>query len=59
MSETTIFIVGVIVFAITVYGTVMAGGLALTRAEIEQNPHREKGFAEEDLEKRFPFRGKY
>ena len=31
MSETAIFVVGVIVFAITVYGAVIAGGLALTR----------------------------
>jgi hypothetical protein len=59
VSETTIFIIGVIVFAITVYGTVMAGGVALTRAEIEQNPDREDGFADEDLEKPFAFRGKY
>jgi hypothetical protein len=58
MSETTIFIVGVIVFAITIYGAVMAGGIALTRAEIEQNPRR-GNFADEDLKKGFPFRGKY
>ena len=32
-----IFIVGVVVFAITVYGTVMAGGLALTRREVKEN----------------------
>ena len=38
MSETVIFVVGVVVFALTVYGAVMAGGLALTRIEIEQNP---------------------
>jgi hypothetical protein len=33
MSEITIFIIGSLIFAITVYGSVMAGGLALTRAE--------------------------
>ena len=33
MSEVAIFIVGAFIFAITVYGSVMAGGLALTRAE--------------------------
>ena len=38
MSERVFFIVGVIVFALTVYGTVMAAGLALSRAHIEQNP---------------------
>jgi hypothetical protein len=59
MSETTIFIIGMIVFAITVYGTVMAGGTALTRVEIEQNPEREDGFDDEDLDKPFAFRGKY
>ena len=37
MSETVIFIVGVVVFATTVWGAVMAGGLAMQRAEIEQS----------------------
>ncbi len=59
MSQTAIFIVGMIVFAITVYGAVMAGGIALTRAEIAQNPEREDGFDKDDLKKPFAFRGKY
>jgi len=33
MSELVIFIIGALIFAVTVYGSVMAGGLALTRAE--------------------------
>ena len=33
MSEGVIFGVGAVIFAISVYGSVMAGGLALTRAE--------------------------
>lgn len=37
MSETVLFIVGAIVFAITVCGTVMAGGTLFTRSYIEQN----------------------
>ncbi len=37
MSEVTIFIIGAFIFAITVYGSVMAGGLALTRLEAEEN----------------------
>ena len=37
MSELVIFIVGVAVFAVTVYGAVMAGGLAFTRREIAEN----------------------
>jgi hypothetical protein len=31
MSDTVIFIVGSIIFAITVYGSVMGGGIALGR----------------------------
>jgi len=38
MSETVVFVIGVAVFAITVWGTVMAGGLRLTRVQLEQNP---------------------
>ncbi len=37
MSETTLFIIGAIVFAITIYGAVMAGGLALTKGSILEN----------------------
>ncbi|MDG1412443.1 MAG: hypothetical protein P8L46_01735 [Acidimicrobiales bacterium] len=59
MSETVIFIVGVVVFALTVYGAVMAGGLALTRIEIEQNPVRQTNVDKEELKKRFPFRMKF
>jgi hypothetical protein len=51
--------VGVVVFAITVYGVVMAGGLALTRIEIEQNPDLKNSVDEDQLKKRFPFRLKY
>lgn len=52
--STLIFIVGIVVFAITVYGTVMAGGTALTRAELEQSPSRQARVDSDDLEKRFP-----
>lgn len=31
MSELTIFIVGTIIFAITVYGSVIGGGIGLSR----------------------------
>jgi hypothetical protein len=37
MSETVIFAIGAVIFAITVYGSVMAGGLALTRLEAKEN----------------------
>jgi len=39
VSELTLFIIGTVVFAITVYGTVMAAGVALTRStEDEPGP---------------------
>ncbi len=59
MSETVIFVIGIVIFAITTYGAVMAGGMALTRAEIEQNPARKEGFSGADRRRRMPFRGKY
>lgn len=39
MNEGAIFLVGIIIFAITIYGVVMAGGMALTRVVVEQDPH--------------------
>lgn len=59
MSETVIFIVGAIIFAVTVYGAVMAGGLALSQIEIEQNPELRARVDEDELTKRFPFNKKY
>ena len=38
MSEVPIFIVGIVVFAITVYGVVVAGGLAMQSVEHAENP---------------------
>jgi hypothetical protein len=35
---TVVFAFGVFVFALTVYGTVMAGGLAMTKRQIEEDP---------------------
>lgn len=59
MSETAIFIIGMLVFAITVYGAVMAGGVALSRIEIEQDPDHKKKVDEDELAKRLPYRVKY
>jgi hypothetical protein len=41
MNESILFVVGIIVFAITVYGSVMAGGMALTRVVLQQEPQRQ------------------
>jgi len=54
MSETVIFLVGIVVFAITVYGAVIAGGIALTRVEIEQDPALKSEVKKEQLDKRLP-----
>lgn len=58
MSEIVVFAIGVIVFAVTVWGTVVAGGVALSRVEVEQNERR--GAVDRDeLEKSLPIRMKY
>ena len=41
MNEGPIFAVGIIVFAITIYGVVMAGGMALTKVVADQEPPRQ------------------
>jgi hypothetical protein len=42
MSALAIFAIGVIVFLITVYGTVVAGGLALTERQLDEEPLLER-----------------
>jgi hypothetical protein len=41
MNEGPIFLIGIIIFAITIYGVVMAGGIALTKVVVEQDPQRQ------------------
>ncbi len=36
--STAIFVVGVLVFLVTVYGTVVAGGLLLTGSQLDDQP---------------------
>lgn len=38
MSQTVLFCIGAVIFAIVVYGSVMAGGLALARQEQAEEP---------------------
>jgi hypothetical protein len=40
MNEGAVFLVGIVIFAITVYGAVMAGGMALTKVVVDQEPQR-------------------
>lgn len=59
MSDLPIFIVGIIVFAITVYGTVMAGGIAFTRRQLDVNPDLKARVDEEELDKTIPVNVKF
>lgn len=59
MSQLVIFVIGVVVFAITVWGMVMAGGIALSRIEIDQDPNLKELVDKDQLRKRFPLRVKY
>lgn len=54
MSENIIFIVGAIIFAVTVYGAVMAAGIALTRVEIHEDPRLSKTVDDDELDKTLP-----
>lgn len=47
MSDLTLFCIGVIVFAITVYGAVMAGGLAFTRKQFAESDELRSNLADE------------
>lgn len=40
-----IFVIGVLVFLITVFGTVMAGGLLLTGRQLDSEPRLDPAFA--------------
>ncbi len=43
-----IFIIGVLVFLITVYGTVVSGGLLLTDRQLEEHPDLDPDYVEPD-----------
>jgi hypothetical protein len=40
MNEGAVFLIGIVIFAITIYGAVMAGGMALTNVVLDQEPQR-------------------
>jgi hypothetical protein len=50
MNETVIFIVGAVIFAITIYGAVIAGGIALTRRELDGDEELRKDVDPDVLE---------
>ncbi len=49
MNEGAIFLVGIVIFAITIYGVVMAGGIALTKVIVDQDPHLLPGTQDSQL----------
>lgn len=59
MSESILFIIGSIVFAITVYGVVMAGGLMLTKRELQEDEELQRRSVDDDLTAGLPLHVKY
>ncbi|MGK2927987.1 MAG: hypothetical protein ACSLFO_00245 [Acidimicrobiales bacterium] len=59
MSETTLFIIGAIVFAITIYGAVMAGGLALTKGSLLENDQYRRRVADDQVGPGLPTDAKF
>lgn len=43
-----IFVIGVFVFLVTVYGTVVVGGLLLTDRQLEEHPDLDPEYADPD-----------
>ena len=54
MSTTAIFIVGAVIFAITVYGAVIAGGLALARQQLHEDDVLAAPVTDGELDAAFP-----
>lgn len=42
-----IFVIGILIFLITVFGTVMAGGLLLTGRQLDSQPELDPDFVED------------
>jgi len=54
MSQTALFIAGVIIFAITVAGSVSAGGLMMTRRQLDQEDDLMRRVDRDDLARIVP-----
>ncbi len=59
MSQTALFIVGVFIFAITVSGSVLAGGLMMTRRQLDQEEDLMRLVDRDDLARMVPRHLKY
>ena len=59
MSDLVVFSVGVFIFAITVFGTIIGSGISLSRRQVRENSHLRERVDSEELDKRFPIKVKY
>lgn len=59
MNELLLFVIGAVVFAVAVYGAVVAGGLALTRSQLEQDEQLAERVDPEDLASGLPTNVRY
>jgi len=59
MSQTALFIAGVVIFAITVAGSVLAGGLMMTRRQLDQEEDMMRLVDRDDLARMVPRQLKY
>ena len=59
MNESVLFVVGAFIFAITIYGAVMAGGLMLTRVELDQEAELAGPSSDAEPPTRLPFNRRY
>lgn len=59
MSSAVIFIVGAVIFAVTVYGAVIAGGLSLTRRQLDEDAEFRRRVADDQRDARVPIRAEY
>jgi hypothetical protein len=50
MSDLVIFGIGLLVFFVTVYGTVVAGGVRLTRRQLTDDPSLTEDVTDEELD---------
>ncbi len=59
MSTFVLFAIGSVIFAITVYGAVVAGGLALTKQSILENDQYRRRVADDQVEATLPTDAKF
>lgn len=59
MSVLVLFAIGAVIFAITVYGAVMVGGLKLTKKSIRENDQFQRRVDDDQVEDGLPTDAKF